>query len=822
MRTFWQDLRYALRMLRKSPGFTISAIAALALGIGANTAIFSVVNTVLLKPLPFPDSDRIVMFLLTSPQGSGPGASATKFNLWREKTGVFQDVSAYRFGFVNLTGTANPEQLRSGLVSADFFRLFGAPVARGRTFTAAEDRPNGGHVVVLSDGLWKRHFGDDPQIIGKTISLGGDPYEVIGVLGPSFDSEKFDPVPDVWLPFQIDPNSTDQAHYFVSAGRLKPGITVDMANAQLQLAADEFRRKFPGSVVLGPKDSFAVKPLQEVTVNEVRRSLWILVGAVGFVLLIACANVANLLLVRATGRRREITIRVALGAGRGQIIRQLLTESVMLAMAGGAMGLILGMVGIRALLAVNPGNIPRIGQHGSLIILDWRVVVFTIFVSVITGVLFGLIPAFQISRVDLTTNLKEGSGHSGAGSRQTKAISALVVSEMILALILLVGSALLIRTFVALRSVNPGFSSHNVLTMRMSLTGPRFEKTAGVDQLIRDGVQRVSALPGVAAAGATCCVPLQGGYGLPFIIVGRPLEGPSHGGGGWVTISSGYFDVFKIPVLRGRAFTDSDTAGAPSVTIINQAMARKFWPSGDPLNDRLLIGKGVGPEFDVDRARQIVGIVGDVRDGALNRDPRPTMYVPEAQVPDGMNALGLRISALAWVIRTRVEPHSLSSAIQDELRQASAGLPVANVRFMDEIVVQSTARQDFNMLLMTVFAGSALLLAAIGIYGLTAYSVQHRTQEIGIRLALGAESSHVRRMIVFQGMRLALIGDAIGIASAFGLSRLITSFLFGVKAWDPMVFATVPILLSAVALVAVWFPARRATRIDPVVTLRHE
>ena len=822
MPTFWQDLRYALRMLAKNPGFAIAAVLTLALGIGANTAVFSVVNTVLLKPLPYPDPDRIVMFLLTSPQGSGPGASATKFNVWREKTSVFQDVSAYRFGVVNLTGGSYPEQIHSGQVTADFFRLFGAPVTRGRTFTAEQDSPRAGRVAVISDGLWKRHFGADPQILGKNISLSGEPYEVIGIIGASFDSEKFDPIPDVWIPFQIDPNSTDQAHYFLVSGRLKPGVTVSRANAQLQLAADEFRRKFPGSAALGPKDGFSVKPLQEATVDNVRSSLRILVGAVTFVLLIACANVANLLLVRATGRQREIAIRAAVGAGRGRIIRQLLTESVVLSITGGALGLILGMVGIRALLVINPGNIPRIGERGSLVTLDWRVVVFTILVSVITGILFGLIPAFQISRIDLSSTLKENSGRSGTGFRQNKARALLVVSEMAFALILLVGSALLIRTFVALRSVNPGFDPHNVLTMRMSLTGPRFEKTVGVDQLIRDGVQRVSALPGVLAVSATCCVPLEGGYGLPFIIVGRPLDGPSHGGASWLTVSPGYFSAFKIPLLRGREFTDQDNAGAPAVAIINDEMARKFWPNGDPLNDRILIGKGVGPEFEADPPRQIIGVSGSVRYGGLDRDPGPTMYIPEAQVLDGVNALNVRISPLAWVIRTRVEPYSLSTKIQEELRQASGGLPVATIRSMDEVVVRSTARQDFNMLLMSVFAGSALLLAAIGIYGLIAYSVQRRTQEIGIRMALGAESSNVRNMIVFQGMRLVLTGIAIGVAAAFGLARLIASFLFGVKAWDPVVFVAVPILLSAIALAAIWLPALRASRIEAIDALRYE
>ena len=819
MEAFLKDILHSVRLFRRSPGFTIAAIAALALGIGANTAIFSVVNAVLLKPLTYPDPDRIVQFLLTSPQGSGPGASVTKFNVWKQQTQVFQEVAAYDFGGpgLNLTGGAFPEQVQGIHVTKDYFRLFGAEVAAGRTFTAEEDRPNGGHVVVLSNGLWKRRFGGDPGIVGRAISLGNQPYTVVGILASSFAT---DPPADLWLPFQFDPNSNDQAHYFIAAARLKPGVTLGMANAQMQLAANQFRHRYPG--VLGPKDGFGVQKLQDAIVSDVRSSLFVLIGAVSFVLLIACANVANLLLVRASGRRREIAIRAAVGAGRMRIIRQLLTESVLLSLAGGAFGLALGMVGVRALLAINPGNIPRIGEHGAAVTLDWRVLAFTLAVALLTGILFGLIPALEATRSDLSATLKESGGRTGTSFRQNKARSVLVVSEMALALILLIGAALLIRTFLALRSVDPGFNAHNVLTMQMSLTGPRFEKTAGVAQLARDGIQRIESLPGVEAAGTTCCLPLEGGFGLPFTILGRPLtNGPYHGGGGWMTVSPRYFDVFKIPMMRGRAFTLRDDGNAPGVVIINQAMAHQYWPKSDPLKDRIVIGKGVGPEFD-EPARQIVGVVADVRDGGLNRNPRPTMYIPVAQVPDGVTALNARIGPIAWIVRTRVSPHSLTSAIEKELREASGGLPVAHVRSMDEIVVQSTARADFNMVLLTIFGCSALLLAAIGIYGLMAYSVEQRTQEIGIRMALGAESHNVRNMVIVQGMRLALIGVVIGIAASFGLTRLIATFLFGVKSWDPTVFAIVPIILSAVALFAVWLPARRATRVDPIDALRYE
>jgi putative ABC transport system permease protein len=818
--TIWLDILYALRTLRKNPAFTATALAALAIGIGANSAIFSVVNAVLLRPLSYPGADRIVLFLLTSPTGPSYGGSAAKFNVWRRQTKVFQDVSAYEYSGaqLNLTGGAYPEQIHGIRVSAEYFRLFGAPVVQGRRFTAGEDRPGGGHVVILNYGLWQRRFGGDPRTIGKTISLGGAPYAVVGILGPGFNTE-LDSPPDIWLPFQIDPNSNDHAQYFNVVARLKPGVSPGMANAQLQLAADEFRGKFPN--IMGPRDSFGVQPFQEAIVSDVRPSLLVLAGAVSFVLLIACANVANLLLVRATGRRREMAIRAAIGAARGRIIRQLLIESVVLSTAGGALGLVLGLIGVRALLAVNPGDIPRIGLHGSAIALDWQLLVFTVFVSLLTGILFGLVPALDVSRTDVTAALKEGGGRSGSGRRQNKTRALLVIGEVALAVVLLVGAALLIRTFVALRSVNPGFDAHNVLTLQMSLTGPRFQRTAGVNQLLRDAVQRLEALPGVARAGASYNLPLEGAFGVPYNIVGRPASSGRYDGRGWIGVSSGYFDVFKIPILHGRLFNDRDDTGSGPVAIINQAMARQFWPHGDPLQDRIILGKGYGPEFE-EPARQIVGVVGDVHDFGLNRNPTPVVYVPLTQVTDGLTTLAARASALAWIVRTRVEPHSLKIPIENELQQISGGLPVSRTRSMDEVVGQSTARADFNMSLLTIFGCSALLLAAIGIYGLMAYSVRQRSQELGIRMALGAETSDVRNMMVMQGMRLALIGIAIGIGAAFGLTRLIASFLFGVKTWDPLVFTIVPILLSSVALFAVWLPAMRATRIDPVSALRSE
>jgi predicted permease len=819
MEALRKDLLYAFRIFVRSPGFALAAVAALALGIGANTAIFSVVSAVLLKPIPFQDPDRIVMFLNTSPQGQGGAASPAKFNHYREQTAVTQDVAAYRTGVVNYTGGSFPEQLRSGQVSGDFFRLLAAPIIRGRTFSAEEDRPAGPHVVVISERLWERRFTRDPDVVGRTISLSGDPYTVIGIVGASFDTEELGSAPEVWVPFQIDPYSKDQGHYFRALGRLKPGVTLEQAKARLQASAADFRAKFPNAIQ--PENAFTVQPLREAVVSNVRSSLLVLVGAVSFVLLIACANVASLLLVRATGRKREIAIRAAIGAGRGRIIRQLLTESVVLSLCGGALGLFLGVLGIRALLAINTAGLPRVGRDGALVGLDWRVLLFTLLVSIGTGVIFGLIPALQGSKADLSATLKESGARSGSGVRQSKTRAVLVVAEVALAVILLVGSALLIRTSLALRKVDPGFDASSVLTMRMSLTGPRFLESVGVERMVRDGAERLRAIPGVEAASATCCVPLEGGYGLPFIIVGRPLEGTAHGGGGWLTISPGYFDVFKIPVKKGRAFDDRDTKNAPPVVIINETMAKQFWPKGDPLDDRLAIGRGVMREFADEPERQIIGIVGDVRDGGLNSDPNPAMYIPQGQVPDAANALNVRLTPIAWVVRTRVEPHSVSAAVQEQLREAS-GLPVSDIRTMGEVVSRSTSRERFNMWLMTIFGGSALWLAAIGIYGLMAYSVAQRTQEIGIRLALGAEAGQVRRMVVLQGLWLTLTGVAIGLAAAFLLTKIIASQLYGVQPRDPMVFTAVPVLLALVALLAVWLPARRASRVDPILALRYE
>ncbi|MFN7995711.1 MAG: ABC transporter permease [Bryobacteraceae bacterium] len=812
------DLKHAFRMLRQSPGFALAAISALALGIGANTAIFSVINTVLLKPLAFPDPGRIVMLLNTSPQGKFPGASVPKFNTWRSRTSVLEDVSAYDTGGpgLNITGGDRPEQIKGVHVSHEFFHLFGAQTVLGRTFTTREDLPGGGSLVVLSNGLWHRRFGADPAIVGKPLLLGGEPYTIIGVLSPTFT---FDPASDVYLPFQADPNSANQGHYFNVAGRLKPGITLDQANADLKLGAEEFKRKFPGA--LNKDGSFGVERMQDLMVRNVRTALFVLLGAVACVLLIACANVANLLLARASGRSREIAIRAAIGAGRYRIVRQLLTESVLLSVTGGILGLALGVFGVRALLAINPGNIPRIGEDGAAVSVDWMVLGFTLGLSILTGIVFGMIPALHASRTDLNMVLKETGARSGSSVRKNKTRAVLVVTEVAFAMVLLVGAGLLIRTFSALHSVEPGFNTHNVLTMDTALTGGKYDRTAGISDMTRQVLERVHAIPGVEAAAASSYLPLQGGLGLGFVIEGRPLtNGPVHGGASWNYVTWRFFDVFKIPVKRGRAFTERDNGGAPPVVVINEAMAKQYWKNQDPIGQRLIIGGGMGPDF-LQPPREIIGVVGDIRDGGLNNDPFPATFVPLSQVGDAYMALNNRFMPLDWIVRTKVAPFSVSVPIQQAFQDA-AGLPVAHVRSMDQIVIGSTARDQFNTTLLGIFAFLAILLAAIGLYGLMAYSVEQRRLEFGIRLALGADSPALRNMVVRQAMILAAAGIVIGVAAAYALTRLMASLLFQVKPTDPVVFGSVALLLAAVAFLASYLPARRALRIDPIIALRYE
>jgi putative ABC transport system permease protein len=813
---FMTDLLFASRMMRKSPGFTIGIVATLVLGIGTTIAIFSVANTVLLKPLHAPDPDRVVVFINSNKQGSGPMAAEIEFNLWREQTSVLQDVSGYRTGSLYLTGVDQPQKADAMFVTEDYFSLFGLPIAQGRSFTSEEEQPAAAHVVVLSDGFWKNALGQDPHIIGKVISFGGDSYEVIGITAAGIQTDALE-LPDVWVPFPIAANSDNQVHYFLAAGRLRSGVTLGMANAQLQLMTQEFGREYPNTVSAKRGDSYGVQKMRDVIVKDVRSSVLALAAAVSLVLLIACANVANLLLVRASGRMREMSIRMAVGGSRGRIIRQLLTESALLSVLASLLGLGLGLAGIHFLIALIPSKIPRLGVNAANVGVDWRVLLFTVSIALATALLFGLAPALQASRVDLINSLRESGGSTSGGFRQNKVRSLLVISEMSLALLLLIGAGLCIRTLIALRSVAPGFDPHNLVTTRTPLD-PKFAKASGIDQTARDVLEHLTAMPGVESAAYTRLLPLEGNFNsLPVIVVGRPLEGASHGFGRWIVVSSSYFDVLRIPLLRGRFFTEADQLSAPGVAIINQAMARQLWPSTDPLNDRLFIGKGLGPRFE-EPARQIVGIVADVHDDALGIEPQPAVFVPGAQIPDTRWA-GVTV---AWVVRTRGPSPLLNAAIQNQLRQATGGLLVPPLRTMDEVISRSTASESFNMLLMTIFGSSALLLAAIGIYALMSYSVRQSTRAIGVRLALGAGPTQVRNMIVLQGMRLAFIGAAIGIVAAIVLTQFISRVLFGVKARDPIVFSTVLLVLGAVALLSVWLPARRASRVNPVEALRYE
>jgi predicted permease len=810
VKSVWNDIKHSLQMFLKNPGFTMAAVAAMAMGIGANTAIFSVVNAVLLRPLTYPDADRMVDF---PAQVSGLANSLhciPEFHFFERQTNLFKEVVAYDNagpGF-NLTG-GRPEQVHGIHVTEGYFRVYGAPMALGRTFTPLEDSPHGGKVVVLSYGLWQRRFGGDRAIVGKPLSLGNEPYTVVGVIGKDFVA---DPQADLWLPFQFDPVSNDMNLFFEVTGLLRPGVTVAQASAGLAAASPEYHREFPNTDWRG---QYTVGPLRDSIIGDARNSLLMMLDAVGLVLLISSANVANLLLARATVRKREFAIRSALGAGRARIVRQLLTESVLLALGGGILGMALGFAGVRALLAVSPAGLPRIGEDGSAIGMDWRVLGFTLAVSLITGILFGLFPAFSASRSDPISTLKESGNRFGTGFREGKARSLLVVSEISLALVLLIGAALLIRTFIALHEVGPGFDAHNVLTMEMSLNGQRYQNTAGVAQLLQDGRDRLNALPGVEVAAAGFWLPIDVEDGTAFQIVGRPVR-KNGCGSQWMSVTPGYLGLFRIPVLRGRDFTENDKGGAPSVVLINEALARKCWPNEDPIGQHIRDGNEVGG------VESIVGIVADSHSSGLGRPADPMMMIPIAQVTDGYNAAYANIQPLFWVVRTRGDPHASIPAVTEQLRIASAGFPVGHIRTMDEVMRRSTARQSFNMLLLTCFGAVALLLAAIGIYGLMAYSVAQRTREMGIRMALGADRGAIRKLVVWQGMRLALVGVVAGIAASFGLTRLLSTFLFGVRPWDPAVFVLAPLILTAIALLAVWLPAARASNVDPIQALHAE
>jgi putative ABC transport system permease protein len=819
MDTLLQDVRLAFRKLAHSPGFAAVAIATLALGIGANTAIFSVIDRVLPQPLPYSQPDRLVRLQLKFRDGFGQSVSIPKFMAWKQYTHAFQAMCAYNFSGpgLNLSGGAVPEQVKAIHVSADFFPVFDAGTVLGRVFGADEDKPGGPRLAVMTNGLWVRRFGGDPAIVGRAIVLDGEPYTVIGVLRAAFRSY---PPADLYLPLQADPATTNQGHFLAAAARLKAGVALETAQAEMAVAAERFRQAYPDSI--GKEESATAAPFSESLVGDVRQPLLVLLGAVAMVLLIACANVANLQLAQSTGRSRELAIRGALGAVRWRIIRQLLTESLVLALAGAAVGLVIANLGVRALLALGPDTLPRSAEVTAGAPIDLRVLAFTLGCALFTGLVFGLLPALSVSRTDLQSTLKETSSRSGTG-RHHYTRSALVVAETALAIVLLIGAALLIRTFSSLRSVDAGFNPQRVLSFETSLGGSKYETSAAMDRLTREVVRRLEAVPGVIAAANVPFLPLEGGYGLGFDIVGRPLaEGEkASGGAGWMYVSDAYFEALEIPLRRGRLFGERDTADSPRVVVVNEAFARKYWPTGDPLGQQLEIGKGMGPEF-AEPPREIVGIVGDVKEAGLGNPAPEVMYIPLSQTKDSFIALNNKLSPTTWVVKTSVSPLSLASAVKQQVLNVDSQLAIAHERSLEQVFAEATGRQTFNMTLLSVFAGVALVLAALGIYGTLSYSVEQRSQEIGIRMALGAEGADLRRMVIRQGMSLAGLGILIGLAGALALSRLIATLLFGVYPNDPVSFATIALLLALVAFLATWLPARRATQVDPLAALRHE
>ena len=822
METFTADVRYALRTMRRNVGFTAIALAALAIGIGANTAIFTVVDAVLLQPLPYLQPDRIMKLGRQYRSGVGYSNSIPKYMMWRQNH-VFEAMAVYDFGALAMNlGSGNPpEPVKGAHVSADYFKVFSVAPIAGRSFSHSEDLPRGPAVAVISYGVWQSRFGGAEDILGRPILLNGVPYSIIGILPNGFHP---DPEADLWIPLQADPNSTNQGHYLNVAGRLKPGVTVAAAQAEMKVIGEQFRKVNPKW--MDADEGVAVVPMRDATTGEVRTALLVLFGAVALVLLIACANVANLLLARAAGRQRELAIRSAMGADRARVVRQLLTESVLLAGCGGLLGLGLGAWGVRGLLLLVPGNIPRVtdAAGGSVVIpaLDWRVTVFTIGLALLTGIVFGLFPALHASKPDLVSTLKEASGRSGTGLRHKRVRSALVVVETALALVLLVGAALLIRSFVGLRSVNSGLDPHNVFTFQTSLAGTAYSTTASVSNFTTQVVQRMEAVPGVEAAASTIALPVEAGIDLPFAIVGRaPTRGEYNGDEQWRSVSPHYFGVFKIPLLRGRGFADGDTGAAARIVIINNAMAKKYWPKEDPVGQVIVIGKGLGPQFE-EPPRQIVGIVGDVRENGLGNAGVGVMYIPQTQMTEGLTALANSVIPLSWAVRTATDPSPVRVAIERELHAVDGQIAISRERTMEQVLSSAVARQNFNMVLLSIFAGVALVLAAISIYGLMSYSVEQRTQEIGIRMALGANRGTMLRTVLQEGMTLAIVGVVLGLGLAYGLTRLLASLLFGVKASDPLAFAIVAGILTVVAAAAAFIPARRATNVDPAIALRYE
>jgi putative ABC transport system permease protein len=787
-------------MLLKNPGFAFVAVIALALGIAANAAIFSVVNAVLLRSLPYDEPERLIVLRENKlPQFPEFSVSPGNFLDWQKQNTVFEKLAAVRGFAYNLVDTGEPERLRGARVSAGLFEMLGVKPAQGRTFLAEEDQPGHESVVILSHSLWQRRFGGDPNILGRAISLNASSYTVIGIMPPTFQFP--DRETELFTPVAFDAKQAEQhgAHYISVVGRLKPGVSLAQARTEMSAIAARLAQQYPDA---NTGWGVMLFPMQEYESREIKPALLVLLGAVALVLLIACANVANLLLARATARQREIAIRTALGASRWRVIRQLLTESILLAIVGGSLGLLLAVWGMDLLLALAPENLPRV-KGGAL---DIRVLGFTVFITLLTGIVFGLVPALQASRPNLNETLKEGGRGTTGGHHRVR--SSLVITEVALALVLLIGAGLLIRSFYHLQQVNPGFNPKNALAVSVSLPAKKYGEEVQQAAFFAQLTEKVSALPGVVAVGATQSLPIQGDYVLGFNIQGRPPDAPGEEPNtNYYAVSPDYFKAMGIPLLRGRLFTERDKKDAPRVAIINETMAKKFFPNEDP------IGKGINVTNGPERFREIVGIVGDVKQYGLDQPTTAQTYEPYLQTP---------FSGMTLIVRTAGDPVALSAGVRSEVLSIDKDQPVSRIRPLEQIISESVAKQRFAMLLLGIFAMVALVLAAVGLYGVMSYAVTQRTHEIGIRMALGAQQKDVLRLVVGQGMIMALIGVGVGLAASLALTRVMTTLLFGVSATDPLTFLAIPALLAAVALGASFVPARRAMKVDPMVALRYE
>jgi predicted permease len=807
----WQDLRYGARMLRTNPGFTLIAIITLALGIGANTAIFSVVNAVLLRPLQYSDPDRLVQIWQIFPQlGTNEApVSAPEFLDYKDQNRVFERMAAFRFqGGFTLTGGAEPERILGARVSADLFPLLGVEPTLGRAFLPEEDQAGGPRAVILSHGLWQRRFGSDAALIGKSLTLDGERFTVVGVMPPGFQFPPQSLQTELWANAPFDANDLNRRGWrpLVVIARLKSGVSLDRANAELKAIAG----RFPAS---GPVPSAYAVSLQEQVVGRVRRALLVMLGAVSFVLLIACANVANLFLSQAAARQREMAIRAAVGASRSRLIRQLFVESLPLALLGGGVGLLLAVGIVELLVSVNPGNLPRAHEIG----IDLRTLGFTLSISLLTCMVFSLAPAWQTSKLDLNESLKEGGRGTSVSFRRFSLRSVLLVSEVALSLALLIGAGLMIKSFTRLLQVDPGFDPRGVLTMQIPLPQSKYAEIQQRAFFFEQALERIRRLPGVQSAGMTSVLPLTVGPDFGFTIEGRTPTGDTPQTD-WCAISPDYLRTMGIALLRGRYFTERDHENTAGVAIINETMARRFWPDEDPLGKRIKLG---GPNR-LYPWMEIIGIVGDVKHDGLDAPVGPEIYMPYAQTPFSQMPAGLRFPVMSLVARSGSDHASLVAAMRAEIQALDKDQAVTNIRTLDQLLANSISQHRFYLMLLSFFAAIALFLAAVGLYGVVSYTVRQRTHEIGVRMAFGAQAGDVLRLIIKFGMKLTLIGALIGLAGALALTRLMKTLLFDVSATDPLTFASITMLLALVALLACFVPARRATKVDPLVTLRNE